>query len=197
MGVTSAAGPLLNLALGVAAMRLLRRTRHPGWLPLSLWGPVAMVQEGVTFSLGLLTPGGDAEWVVAWGVPRYVVLGVGVLLLLAGAAATSRRLAWTVLESSDPFWARLLVVLAGVSTLMLIRAVHSLLAAPASVLENLVPLAFALLLSALVVGLHKPLASTSGRGPRQLGPMPWSAVGAAMALGTGILVLQAIAPRLF
>jgi hypothetical protein len=79
-----------------------------------------MVQEGVTFSLGPLTPDGDARRVFAWGVPLPIVLGTGVLLLLAGAAATSWRLSSTVLDPGDPFWVRLLVVTAGVSAMALV-----------------------------------------------------------------------------
>jgi len=39
----------------------------PALLALQLWGPLAATQEGATFSLGLLTPGSDAFWIVAGG----------------------------------------------------------------------------------------------------------------------------------
>ena len=61
LGVTSATGPLSNLVLGIACLILLWRIRRPILLPFLLWGPIAMIQEGVTFSLGMMTPGGDAQ----------------------------------------------------------------------------------------------------------------------------------------
>jgi hypothetical protein len=57
MGVTCAAGPLSNLALAIACFLLLWHRRKPVLLPLLLWGPVAMAQEGGNLSLGLLARG--------------------------------------------------------------------------------------------------------------------------------------------
>ena len=53
---TTAAGPLFNLLLGITTTILLWRNRKPILLPLLLWGPIALVQEGVNLSLGLLSP---------------------------------------------------------------------------------------------------------------------------------------------
>lgn len=74
MSITSAAGPLFNLILGVTYLLLMWRKSKPMLLPFVLWGPVAMVQEGVSFSLGLLTLGDDAQWIAAAGVPKAVIL---------------------------------------------------------------------------------------------------------------------------
>ena len=57
---TSAAGPLPHLLLALICFLFLWSRRRPILLPGLFWGPVAMIQEGVNFSLGLLTPGGDA-----------------------------------------------------------------------------------------------------------------------------------------
>jgi len=78
LAVTSLAGPLTNVALGLVGLFLLWWKRRPILLPLLLWGPVAMIQEGVTFSLGLLTPGGDAQWITTLGVPGFLLLVMGV-----------------------------------------------------------------------------------------------------------------------
>jgi len=78
-GITSAAGPLLNILAGVAVSLSLWRYRRTALLPLLLWGPIALVQEGVTLSLGMLTPGGGAELIVE-AVVSSVALGLAMVL---------------------------------------------------------------------------------------------------------------------
>ena len=83
MGVTCAAGPFFNLFLGILCSLGLWKFRKPILLPFLIWGPVAMIQEGVTFTLGGLTPGGDAGWMAAAGLPWAEILSAGTLLLVA------------------------------------------------------------------------------------------------------------------
>jgi hypothetical protein len=192
MGVTSAAGPLFNLALGTTCSLLLWRKHRPGLLPLLLWGPVAMVQEGVTFSLGLLTPGGDAQWVVAAGIPMAVVLTVGIGLLLTGIVMTSWQLSRVIFDQDIPFGGKFLVVLVGISSLMLVRAIHATMAAPALAIENLVPLIFSVLLSSIVVLVQGPLASglhNASETPRRIS---WSSVASTIALGMAMFLFQVV-----
>jgi hypothetical protein len=195
MGVTSVAGPLLNLTLGIACSLVLWRRRRPALFPWLLWGPVAMVQEGVTFSLGLLTPGGDAAWIVASCMPAYIVLATGIGLLLAGITMTSWLLSSTVLARDDPFWRRLGIVLAGTSSLMLIRAIHAFIIAPALLKENGIPLLFALLLAFIVVLLHKPLTNLANTRTALANPTPitWLVAGTALLLGMSMFVFQVLA----
>jgi hypothetical protein len=189
LGLTSAAGPLLNLALGICTMALLWRRLCPSALPLSLWGPVAMVQEGVTFTLGMLTPGGDAALIVAWGVPGPLLSAAGLALLCAGVATTSRLLSHTAFGRDDRFSTRLGIALLGFSPLMLLRSAHAFLRAPDAIVENLVPLAFSLLLAPLVALLHKPT--------REPVSPTGSAAAVALALAAGIFVLQVAASQLY
>jgi hypothetical protein len=194
MGATSLAGPLLNLALGVLAFLALWRWRRPVLLPLLAWGPVAMVQEGVTLSLGLMTPGGDAEWVVAWGVPQGLVLLAGLALLAAGVFTLSWLFPAAALGKEESFGARFGVLTAGISLLMVIRAIHSLAVSPAAATENFVPLIFSLLLAALAVMLHRPSASLLARvSEPRLHAVTWPAVMTALVLGTAMFVFQIVA----
>jgi hypothetical protein len=189
MGVTSAAGPLFNLALAISCLLLLWRRRSPALLPLLLWGPVAMAQEGVNFSLGLLTPGGDAGWIVEWGVPMIVVLAAGVALLLASVATMSQLISLADLGKGEPFRTRLAGVMIGISSLMLVRAAHSLLASPSAIVENFVPLIFSLLLTILVVVLQRPVASFLKLGIEDC-RATWPAATMAIILGAGMFVFQ-------
>jgi len=120
-GITSAAGPLLNLAIAVSLFVVLWQLRRPSLLPLLLWGPVALVQEGVTFSLGLLTPGGDAALIAASGVPAGLVLGAGILLLATGVGGVCLLLPQAGLSPSASFPFKLRVVAGGMVPFMVAR----------------------------------------------------------------------------
>jgi glycerol uptake facilitator-like aquaporin len=151
-----------------------------------------MVQEGVTFSLGLLTPGGDAQWVVAAGIPMAVVLAVGIGLLLTGIIMTSWQLSRVIFDQDAPFWSRFLVVLVGISSLMLVRAIHATMAAPALTTENLIPLIFSVLLASIVVFLQNPLATVLNKARRTPRRISWPSVASAMALGMAMFLFQVV-----
>ena len=192
MGVTSAAGPLFNLVLGITCTLLLWWIRNPKLLPLLLWGPLAMVQEGVTFSLGNLTPGGDAQWIVAAGIPQPVVLATGILLLLAGIATIILLLPLAGIKRDDPFGRKVLILMIGMCSLMLLRFAHSWLVSPESSLENLIPLVFSALLALVLVSLHKPVTRMAGKIPAR-SPVTWSASGLALVLGMCMFTFQVFA----
>lgn len=198
MGVTSAAGPLFNLALGLACFLLLRRTRRPWLLPLLLWGPLSMVQEGVTFSLGFLTPGGDARWIAESGAPAALVLIGGLSLLASGVAGITCLLPLAGLENRQGPWRAFAIVSAGMCSLLLLRWAWSLSISPALSTENLVPLLFSLLLALAVVHLRAPLARGAGWLLRQERPdrVTWSAIATALALGTAMFLVQVHAANL-
>jgi hypothetical protein len=191
MGITSAAGPLFNLSLGITCTLLVWRKRAAVLLPLLLWGPVSMVQEGVTFSLGLLTPGGDAQWIAALGVPQIIILVFGILLLVAGIGTITTLLPLVGVEKDDPQRRKLLIVLAGMCSLMLIRFLYSSLTSPGATMENFIPLVFSILLAAIVVWIHKPLINrvTLPESPS----VTWSASALTLILGGSVFVFQVLA----
>lgn len=195
MGVTSLAGPLFNLLLGVVLSILVFPRRSPLSLPFVLWGPVAMVQEGVTFSLGLLTPGGDAAWVAtAMGIPQGVILAFGIGLLLAGLAGITTLLPVAGIGVETPFGGKLLVVLVGFGFLMLIRSIYAFFSAPDLVVENLVPLIFAFLLSILLALGCKPLWGWLGRRmDLRTRTVSWGAATLALCLGAVMFFVQMVA----
>jgi hypothetical protein len=192
MGVTSAAGPLFDLILGITCTLLLWWIRNPKLLPLLLWGPVAMVQEGVTFSLGLLTPGGDAQWIVAAGIPQPIVLATGLLLLTTGIATITLLFPLAGIKRDDPFGRKVLIVMAGICSLMLLRSAHSWLVSPESSLENLIPLLFSLLLALILVSLHKPITRAIGKITTR-SPVTWSVSVLALILGISMFTFQVLA----
>jgi hypothetical protein len=193
-GVTSAAGPLFNLALGITCTLMLWRKRAPVLLPLVLWGPVSMVQEGVTFSLGLLTPGGDAQWIATLGIPQQVILLAGILLLMAGIGTITTLLPLAGVKRDEPQRTKLLILLVGMCSLMLIRSVHSFLASPGSIMENFIPLLFSILLAAIVVLLHEPVSRIMRKIIlSETPPVTWSASALALILGASVFLFQVFA----
>jgi hypothetical protein len=163
LAVTSATGPLLNLFLGITTFIVLWRFRKPILLPLLIWGPVACIQEGVTFSLGLLTPGGDARWIATLGVPVSIILITGIILIIVGLLGVSLLLSLAGLETNNSFFQKILIVLVGMGSLMLIRAIYSFSVSPAARIENTIPLIFSLILTFLVVLLHRYTANWFSR----------------------------------
>lgn len=194
-GITSAAGPLFSLVLGIASMLLLWRQREPILLPLLLWGPISMVQEGVTFSLGMLTPGGDAQWVAALGIPKLLILVFGLFLLITGVRMVSLFLLLVDVGWDDPFQRKLSIVGVGMCSLMVVRALHSFFVFPGTIMENFIPLVFSLLLSLVVVWLKVPVARKMSKTSLRIerSPATWSASIVALALGISMFTFQVIA----
>lgn len=198
MGITTAAGPGLNLVAGLLITLLisllLARLSLPAFFPLILWGPVALIQEGVNLSLGLLSPGSDAQWLARWGAPNLLLIILGAVFILAGTGLISWLLyrSATLLEMKFP--ARLLLVFFGLGFLMILRAAVSLLQAPQAARENLIPLVFALILAGLISGLQGAWPSLEeGHGSSFQIPS-WGNGFLAFVLGLGVLLLQIILP---
>lgn len=163
LAVTSATGPLLNLFLGITTFIVLWRFRKPILLPLLIWGPVACIQEGVTFSLGLLTPGGDARWISTLGIPVSIILITGIILLIIGLSGVSILLSLAGLKKEGSFFQKILIVLVGMGSLMIVRAIYSFSVSPAARIENLIPSIFSLILTFLIVLLHRYTANWFSR----------------------------------
>lgn len=192
---TSAAGLLPNLVCGISCFVLLSRKRSPKWLPFLIWGPVSMVQEGVTLTLGLLTPGGDAALIAAAGVPEVAIMLCGVFLLAIGIIALIWLLPTAGISPGDRFRVRIFVLTVGIGTLMAVRSAHWLLSTPESRLENLVPLIFSLLLTAIVVSLQRPISQALFRPSKIAGDQAgWPALGWSLFLGAGMFILQMLPP---
>jgi hypothetical protein len=194
MGLTTAAGPAFNLILGCLTTLLLWRWTSPNLLPFILWGPVALVQEGVNLSLGLLSPGSDARWLVQWGSPAWLLVGLGVMFILLAIGLFSWILAARVIFLGRSFGKRFTLIFFGMAFLMILRAFVALFRSPAAAVENLVPLGFAALLAAIVASLVGWLDQR--RQSARLGPdtLPWGNSLFAVGMGLGLLLIQITLP---
>ncbi len=190
-GVTSLAGPLFSVLFSAALFVTLWHWRGPRSAPFLFMFPIALIQEGVTFSLGLMTPGGDASYVAAWGVPVPLLATLGGILLLAGIAGLAAVLPLAGL-SEDTRWGRVLIV-AGTSMvmLMLLRFAVSVALRSGSLAEAVVPLVFSVLLAlaiAAAFGVVQRVLARQLRG--SFFPVRRSGVTVSLMLAVAAVVLQ-------
>ena len=194
MGVTTAAGPGLNLIAGLLVTGLLWRVSKPVILPLLLWGPVAMIQEGVNLSLGLLSPGSDAQWLARWGAPDGLLIGLGVVFILAGTGLISWFLYRVAGVAEKPFLLRLVLLFFGLGFLMILRAAVSYFQSPGAALENAVPLVFALILSILISGLLGVWSKLIDGEGLPFQTSSWAESSLSVGMGVGLLLFQIVIP---
>lgn len=193
-GVTSFGGPLLNLLAGITVWLTLWRKRRPGLLPLLLWGPISLIQEGVTLSIGMLTPGGDAALMVEWGIPATVLIGLGVLFLALGLSMICWLLPLVNLSSKDSFGRKISVLMMGMVSFMVLRLVFSSLISSTQIAENVVPLIFSGLFATMVAILFGPLHPILNRISRtELETIARHPAMISTALGTGMVLFQLLA----
>lgn len=149
-----------------------------------------MIKEGVNFSLGMMTPGGDAQWIAALGVPRPLLLLTGSFLLVAGVKTISPLLPLIDIQRDEPFKDNFLIVLLGMCSLILIRFIHSVVASPVSVMENPIPLIFSLLLAIFVELSYKPISGNMLAVKEKTKPITWSVTASSLVLGLSLFVFQ-------
>jgi hypothetical protein len=194
MGITTAAGPALNLLSGIICTLLLWDFNNPALVPLALWGPVALAQEGVNLSLGLLSAGSDARWLVEWGIPSWLLIALGVFLTFLAIILIGRILSKGLVTPEIPFWGKFALIFFGLAFLMILRTLVSMFRTAAAALENLVPLAFACILALAISSGIGLLARSKVDPESQPLHITWKHSLWAAGLGLGILLLQIILP---
>jgi hypothetical protein len=200
---SGASGPLPNMLLGVMVSLLLWRKRSSRWLPILMCGSIALLQESVGMIMGITDyPDIISDWVQVMlaGVPPIVVGLFAVILLVTGCIWMQLLLPLAGVRAEDPFWRKLLILLAGIPMLLLGAVVYLTLLgssgkAPAGwVLRNrIIALVASLILLTAITALHKPLFSILDRvshtHPAQV---LWRDTLPAVGLGAAVFVLQLV-----
>jgi hypothetical protein len=196
-----ASGPLLNMLLGVGISLLLWRKRSPKWLPILMWGSIALLQESVGMIMGIMDyPNIHSDWVEVMlaGVPPVVVGLLAIILLVAGCIWLQLLFPLVGVRAEDPFWKKLLIILVGIPILLLGAIIYLTLFgsssnAPAgwALRNRTIALVASLILLAIITVLHKPLFSMLDRishtHPTQVS---WPDTLPAVCLGAAVFVLQ-------
>ena len=166
--ISGAAGPLLNLLLGVTVSLVLWPRRSSRWLPLLMWGGIALVVESVGMIIGLFDyPEVGSDWsdVMAAGVPPLVIGLLVVALILAGSLWLLLLLPLTGFSAEDRIWKKVLAFLAGIPLLLFGAVVYLTLlgsygdsfSAPYVLQNRQIALAASVALVAVIGLVHRPL----------------------------------------
>jgi hypothetical protein len=193
LGVTSLVGPLSNLILGVLCSTTLWRFRKPILLPLLLWGPVSMIQEGVTCTLGFLTPGGDAFWISKLGIPAALIVLFGMIIFICGIISVALLLPLAGFQDDEPFLRKFIILFFGMGSLMIVRFVYSAFISPQYLVENLAPLVLSVVLMIIIVIIHPKINHLiMKKDLKQPTSLPWYVLLVSSILGAGMFFLQMV-----
>jgi hypothetical protein len=198
---SGASGPLLNMLLGVVVSLLLWRKRSPKWLPILMWGSIALLQESVGMIMGIMDyPNIRSDWVdvMLAGVPPVVVGLLAATLLVTGCIWLQLLFPLAGIRAEDPFWKKLLIILAGIPMLLLGAVIYLTLFGSGSntpagwvLRDRIIALVASLILLTIITGLHKPLFSMLDRishtHPAQVS---WRDTLPAVCLGATVFILQ-------
>jgi len=188
LALTSVAGPAFSVLFSGALFFVLWRWRRSAPAAFLFMFPVALIQEGVTFSLGLLTPGGDASHVAAWGIPVPFLAALGVVLLAAGVAILGLLLPLAGLSPKDGGRRNLIQIGAAMVGLMLLRFAVSVGLRSGDLVEATIPLVFSFLLAAATTAVFGPVHRRLDGRSRIDGRMP-TASGASVSLALAVAVI--------
>lgn len=198
-----ASGPLLNIILGVIVSLLLWRKRSSRWLPLLMWGSVALLQESVNMIMGIIDyPDIISDWVdvMLTGMPPMVVSLFAVILLIAGWIWMLLLLPLAGVRPEDAFWRKLPIILAGIPTLLLGAVIYVALLGSSSMApagfalqRRSIALAASLILMFFITATHKPLYPILDRiSHTSPARVSWRDTLPAVGLGGAIFVLQLV-----
>jgi hypothetical protein len=164
-------GPLFDLLVTVTISLLLWRKRSPGLLLLLTLGSIALIHESVNIIMSIIDGYGDWAEVSANNVPPVILSLLAVLLLVAGCIWMLQLLPLVGVTPGDPFWRKLVVVLAGMPLLNLCAVAYlTLFGTDVYVptfggamlrdglrLDKTIFLAASTILSVIVIAFHTPL----------------------------------------
>lgn len=148
---TTIMGPMTNVLLATIFYFVFLKL---DFLPIKIWMPVALIQEGVTFSIGMLTNGGDAYWISeSTGIPPLIIVLIGVFFLCLGIWRLAKEMSRIGIIRDATYKKRLTFLFFSLGSLMIIRALHSFFVNPDLIIENTIPLIFSVLVAAIVAAL--------------------------------------------
>ena len=185
-----AAGPLANMVPGTLFFLGLWRWRSPHLVPLMLWGPIALLQEWTTALVQLGTREAGTDWVLINNAGRSsgLIIGLGVVGLIAGLAGLYLLLPATGLSPEIPLVPRLGTLVLGMGGFTGLVLGVSLLFKDSSVevSRNLRLTVFGVLIATLLATTY-PAFSQIRRD--EVMEVSLRAVWISVALGSAVLVL--------
>ena len=189
-GWAVAAGPVVPIVVGSIAPLVARRSRRPGFLAITLFGPMALLLEGANALVQLVerTDGTDITVLSEIALPEGVIGTIAAVVLAAGFVSLSATMPLAGLAAADPAMLRWATPLAGFSVDPLVGAAWVALAG-GDVARNLGLTAFGVVTGLVVAALHPAIAHRAGLEPVPVRPATaWGVVAGAVTLA-GMMTL--------
>ncbi len=203
LALSQAAGPVLNVLLGVSVSLLAWRRRSAAWLPIVMWGPVAVLQEGVGMIIGLVDyPDVESDWVSVMlaGVPPAAIGLLSAALLVAGSVWVLMLIPLAGLRAEDTFGRKALVFMAGIPLLLVSAVVYLQLfgtasSSPEGMVEQnrMIALGASVAFVVILAALHKPLfPRLDGISHTDPEDVSGRDVGLALSLGAAVFIFELV-----
>jgi len=199
-------GPIFNLLVGVTIGLLFWKKRSPALLPFLMIGCVALLMDGFPMLEQAFGGGGDWYTVInGVGFPKALVVLLGAICFAGGCIWMLQLLPLAGISAQEPFWRRLVVLLAGFPLFISGTVFYQLLFgvdmfvpswnqyAPASyiVIKHLIELGTAVIIMTALAALHRPLSEWLDRlSHTPVAQVRWRAVLLSIGLAVVIITVQ-------
>jgi hypothetical protein len=187
---------LFDLVIAATISLLLWRNRSPRLLPLLLLGSYALIFESqYIIKQAFAYPEEYVDWffVIRAGVPPGILAILGIILVIGGAFWLLLLLPLAGISFQDPFWRKLLVLLAGIPLYSLVAVFFQSLFMNGMRFDFIQDLAVSTVLMATTAALHKPMLPWLERiahtSPEQA---CWRDILVAFALGAASVIVQLV-----
>lgn len=204
--IRGASGPVFNLLVGVTIGLLFWKKRSPALLPFLMIGCWALLIEGYPMLEQAFGGGGDWYAVInGAGVPKALVVLLGAIFFAGGCIWMLQLLPLAGISAQDPFWRRLVVLLAGAPLFISGTVVYQLLfgvdlfvpswnqyvTVSDIVIKHLIELGTAIIAITALATLHRPLSPWLDRlSHTPVAQVRWQAVLVSIGLAVVIIAVQ-------
>ncbi len=148
---TTWSGTLLGSLFGAIILLISSKKATPYVVPFLFMGVSPMLNGGGYYVIDpFISKRGDPTSLVRSGVPMYIVLGVGILLLALGAYLVVRYIHWSGIEQQDSLQERLIIFGSGILPYFVLAMLYSMVFEPDDMMQSVIVILMVLLFVVLV-----------------------------------------------
>jgi len=204
--INGGSGPIFNLLVGVPIGLIFWKKRSPARLPFLMIGCWALLIEGFPMVEQAFGGGGDWYQVInGVGVPKALVVLLGVICFAAGSIWMLQLLPLAGISAQEPFWRKLVVLLAGLPLFIsgtvfyqllfgvdrFVPSWNQVMTVSYSVIKHLIEFGTATIVMTALAALHRPLSAWLDRlSHTPVAQVRWQAVLLSIGLAVVIIAVQ-------